>query len=301
MTLAFNLLTVFRSVLLAALIGATDAPGNVVNPGEGTPKKDNPNVEVVTQAVKKSQQAEAAPQMQAQIEAMQEQLDDLYSDVRKAKRRSGILFVVVIALGAAGYVFINNLKKSQEERDVEQDRKLKELAKKLNKTLEDTSSALDRKVKDLQDDNARMAAQQKQQASANNAQKTNQSDPSSHTAGNSSSNDNKVKQQPAQQPKSVVKYFMLNEIGGRLLARERNLKDDPVSWFRMEINGNRATYDINRKMLGEILSDMATLRICTKDFESKSGARDIVTQKQGTMEKTGTDWIVTEKLAIKLS
>lgn len=97
-----------------------------------------------------------------------------------------------------------------------------------------------------------------------------------------------------------TKYFMMQAAGSRLSVTDRLLKDDNRGWFRMDFNGNNATYQINETAASQILEDVATLKIFVKDFDILGNASSIKTIKPGRMERQGNEWVVTEKTTIKL-
>lgn len=100
---------------------------------------------------------------------------------------------------------------------------------------------------------------------------------------------------------SSTKYFSLQEEEGQLFVKERNLKDDSSrSWFRMEISGDTATYDINQHVVSSILEDISTLRLCANDFDPNPSSTAIMTIKPGHLRKEGHSWVVTEKITVKL-
>lgn len=104
-----------------------------------------------------------------------------------------------------------------------------------------------------------------------------------------------------EEPKANKKYFTLQEAAGQLTVKERNLKDDDSKgWFVMEIDGSSAKYDINQRMVSDILSDQAVLRLCANDFEANASAKNIKTLAKGTMRKDGQQWVVTNKITIEL-
>ena len=101
-------------------------------------------------------------------------------------------------------------------------------------------------------------------------------------------------------PAKVIKYFMLQESGGNLIVNNRHLKDDAIGWFCMEMNGEKAQYVINPRLVPQMLEDLSTLKMFTKDFDAIGNAKTIKTVAPGKMEKRGAEWVVTDRIKIKL-
>ena len=93
---------------------------------------------------------------------------------------------------------------------------------------------------------------------------------------------------------------MLQESGGNLIVNNRHLKDDAIGWFCMEMNGEKAQYVINPRLVPQMLEDLSTLKMFTKDFDAIGNAKTIMTVAPGKMEKRGAEWVVTDRIKIKL-
>lgn len=291
MNLKIKFNTVIQSVLLAALIGIA---GNCYAEPNDTPNVDSSKLQEITQKAKKEVKTDNTTTITSdQIEELEESIKDLKKDIKKARRGNRFTFILLLAVAGAGFYFYRKMQSDQEQLRKEQKQQLKDFANKFNNSLLDASKNIEKKVNEIRDDNSRAQQQTRQQQTHQQPSRSSEVTQRPQTSQST--------QQTSQSPKETVKYFMLTEQGGKSFARERNLKDEPISWFCMKINGNKASYDINRKVLNDILSDIATLQMCTKEFEMKQNARDIVTVRPGTMEKVGSDWVVIDKLTIKLA
>lgn len=215
-----------------------------------------------------------------QVEELQGQVDTLQTTVTA-------LCVVVIVLIAGYLLRQKKLKKLQSLTDGKQDDKLAELEAKIDQKLNTAASdvnALKGKVNDL----------------TIRAEQTEKPEPPTETITYGSAHV-KVQKEEAPREQQQAKYFTLQESEGRLLVRERNLKNDSSrGWFVMHIDGNSASYDINPNAIPSILADLATLGFFANAFEANANAKGIRTQSKGKLHKNGDCWIVTEKITIEL-
>ena len=311
MTVRQTLLNVFQTVLFVALFGCFTANGGpVVKDSNLTPLVVSSTNEQPTNGV--SQQTEQPEkesfrndshglsddngELGAQVGDLEETIHDLKKDVKAARRHITFLYVLLFATLGGAYYLNKKRKGLQTDVDSEQNLKLQHLEDRLNNKIDDRSSRLQQEMEDI-----RKAGKAQAQAAQNS---TNGQSTQGNRYGNSGGNNTQTSSQGTQTQKGTsndtCKYFMLQESNGQMLVRDRNLKSEPNGWFSMEINGNRATYDINPKMVSVILADIATLKLCAKDFETKPNAKGIQTVKKGTMQREGQAWVVTDKISIKL-
>lgn len=237
----------------------------------------------------------ADPQIQNTIQELQKQVATLH-----------LLSYVLLSVMAVGvivcYVFVRKQKQKQQVTDNSQDCKLMELERRLNERMNTANNALERQIQDMLSEAESRQFQYGQKWHDDNV------NASTQINRNSEVTINPVKMQFSNtdgqkhvQTNTYIKYFSLQETGGKLSVRERNLKDDASrSWFVMYIEGDNATYDINKQVTDAILSDQAVLRVCAQDFEPNPDARSIKTLAKGTLRKEGQVWLVTRKIVIEL-
>jgi len=104
-------------------------------------------------------------------------------------------------------------------------------------------------------------------------------------------------------PVNIIKYFSLQEgQGNSLSVLERHLVDDSsMAWFKMNITGNTATFEINQNAVRNILADIPQLHRYALPFDSVQNPSRVETVRVGQMRKDGKNWIVTEKITVKLT
>ena len=258
---------------------------------------DSSTVETVDSV---GQNASVVPNNTVGIEELQNTVQTLKEQIETQQTILWVLiglFVLYII-----YTFISSRRNQQEQQttDDTQDDRLATLEKKLEIKINRANSALEQKMKGMVDD-VKEQATIKAQSTPHHAQGYSELVREWKESHGRIAQEQKrdIPYSPA--PKNNIKYFTPQESGGQLSVKERNLKDDGSrSWFVMAINGDMATYDINKQVAEDILADQSVLRICANEFEPNASARDIKTIKKGTLRKEGQSWIVTEKITIEL-
>lgn len=246
--------------------------------------------------------AEVLSEQGKSIEVLQGQVDFLQLMVYVL---IGVLAVIVVV---AIYI-LKRLLILQANTDKEQNLRLRDLEKRLNERISSTTkdvARLNDSVETLKIDQTRVAqqtARQLQEKTKNGgyADMLNRQ-AASTTDLNSQSRQNPLSQQQATKLAEVVKFFSLQEMDdGHVGVLERRLvNDDTLAWFRMTINGNNATFEVNQKAVSNILADIPQMRNYTNQFDPLPGATGIKTLVPGRMRKEGKSWVVTDKVTIKL-
>ena len=258
---------------------------------------DSSTVETVDSV---GQNASVVPNNTVGIEELQNTVQTLKEQVETQQTILWVLiglFVLYII-----YTFISSRRNQQVQQttDETQDDRLAKLERRLELKINNANSALEQKMKGMVDD-------VKEQATIKAQSTPHQAQGYSAFIRDVSGSHGRMSQEQKHEipyssvPKNNIKYFTPQESGGQLSVKERNLKDDGSrSWFVMDINGDAATYDINKQVTEDILADQSVLRICANEFEPNASARDIKTIKKGTLRKEGQSWIVTQKITIEL-
>lgn len=215
------------------------------------------------------------------------QVEDLQGQIETLQTTVTILCVVVFVLIARYLLRQKELKKLQSQTGGKQDDKLAELEAKIDQKLSAVASdvnALKGKVNDL----------------TIRAEQTAKPEPPTETITYGSA-PVKMQKEEAPRERQQTKYFTPQEIDGRLLVWEYNLKNDSSrGWFVMHIDGDSASYDINPNAIPSILADLVTLGFFANAFEANANAKGIRTQSKGRLRKEKANWIVTEKITIEL-
>lgn len=291
MCLKQKLIFIIQSVLFVTLVGcssANDRSTSIISVVDTVANVDSVDKSFY-QYHKGSAQSEEPSEVD-QLQSLKKQCDQLQRNSKRDHRL--IVFLFVLFCAAVGIFVHLNKKQSeqQKKRDGVQDGNLQQLYDDVSRVvqeLRDLRREVQTRPQVSQVSYAPFAKKEDDRVKEEKRPK----DSSSQTFhGGGAKTPSKIEN----------KYFMLQELNGQLLVRDRNLKTDPIGWFVMEIQGERATYDINPKMIPSILADLSTMRLCANDFESKPNASSIRTVKKGVLRKEGQSWVVTEKITITL-
>lgn len=297
------LLTVFQTVLFVALFGCyavNSAPaiqGEVSEPESVTRQQTEESKKGLFQSRSgiDASETESIQYNEDDAESQTETLESLEKEIKSARRHIVSLYVLLLAVIGGAYYLNKKWRHIQYDTDTKQNEKIKDLVSKVNDMISDSSSRLQQEMAELRKTGYKQANVQ------NIGQnQTNQTARTDGPGGGSTTPTTQGTQVYRETSNDTCKYFMLQESHGQLMVRDRNLKSEPNAWFSMEINGNRASYDINPKMIPVIMGDIATLKLCANNFEVKPNASSIKTLKKGTLQREGQTWVVTEKISIKL-
>ena len=294
MKIKLLLTMVLRSALFTVPAGATEE--KVTTPNPDSPAVNEPVIP--TDDISNVPEEEASGDVETQSKTKkQEDADNEkdYSDIKKAankaKRRANFTLFLLIAACGGAFLLYRKGQVEQRKRDDQQNKKIKLLEQKIAKSIDNASSSLRNEIRQIENSQHNTTRSNQEQVTG---EKTNKPQEFSQSNQDNKSTTTVVS------PKKGTKYFMMQTTGNRLSVTDRLLKDDNRGWFRMDFNGNIATYQINETASSQILEDVAALKVFVNDFDIIGNASSIRTIKPGRMEHRGNEWIVTEKATIKL-
>ena len=239
------------------------------------------------------------------IESLEEQVGSLEEQVNSQQFLIYVLFGLLAVIMLASFLFVKRLLKDQIDTDKRQNVRLSEIEKQFNIRFKNASDDVNKLSEQM---DILKQKQERQTVSSQQPQTPSRGFPGQQQASNSSyqtqqgigvTNSNTG----STSPQKMVKYFSLQEgQGSQLSVLERHLVDDgSLAWFKMNINGNTATFEINPNATVSILSDIPQLHSYATPFDSIQNPTRVLTMRPGQMRKDGKSWIVTEKITIKLA
>lgn len=239
------------------------------------------------------------------IESLEEQVKSLEEQVNNQQLLIYVSIGLIVVLMLTTFLFIKRLLKEQIETDKRQNARLAEIEKQINIRFKNANDDVN-KLSEQMD-----ILKQKQEKQSLMSQR--QQVPTRESTGQQHANYSSFQTQQGiggtsantstMPPQKMIKYFSLQEgQGSQLSVLERHLVDDEsLAWFKMNINGNTASFEINPNATGSILSDIPQLHSYATPFDSVQNPTRVLTVRPGQMRKEGKSWIVTEKITVKLA
>ena len=238
------------------------------------------------------------------IESLKEQVGSLEEQINNQQFLIYVLFGLLVVLLLVSFLFVKRLLKEQMDIDKRQNARLSEIEKQFNiriKNASDDVNKLSEQMDILKQKQERQSVISQQQTPVKGFSGQQQASNPSSQAQQGFGGTNTNTGSPS--PQKMVKFFSLQEgQGSQLSVLERHLVDDgSLAWFKMNINGNTATFEINPNATVSILSDIPQLHSYATPFDSIQNPTRVLTMRPGQMRKDGKSWIVTEKITIKLA
>ena len=293
---------IFRYNLFLTVACLTILSSSCVNAADNSYSVASLDSTFVSGVVKKQHELQSRfDSLENHISNMEEKVDSLNSSVIEMKDAKSsnlnlvFILLVVISLGLAVYIFIDNQKMKKKyieiinKGDLQNSNSIKEIQESLNQ-LSNWLHTVQQSISTTKISNVQQENYLKQDNSI-----VTRSMPKQSTISAAS--------QPASNQK-INKYVdFTQDIDGKMKVLPRSISDQSNGkWFVISYNENscEASYSINPESKQSMLSDLNTLRLSVEKFTNIVNPCDIEVVTPGHLIKKGNMWEVSEKLIIKL-